>query len=86
MRTVKRQHGPLEATRVGHEVRVKAALSLLEELSACPPDVPMILALVTNRVVELTSASGAMIGVHDEGDLVLRTAVGTAAVKNQPWP
>jgi len=80
MRTVKRQRGPLAATRVtAPEVRVKAALSLLEELSACPPDVPEILALVTNRVVDLTGASGAMIGVHDGTDLVLRTAMGTAA-------
>jgi len=80
MRTVKRQRGPLEATRMaGPEVRVKAALSLLEELSSCPPDVPEILALVTNRVLELTGAGGAMIGVHDGADLVLRTAMGTAA-------
>ena len=79
MRTVKRQR-PFEAARgAGHEVRAKAALSLLEELSACPPDVPEILALVTNRVLELTGASGAMIGVHDGGDLVLRTATGAAA-------
>src|SRR3569833_1704730 len=80
MRTVKQQRGPVNAMRMaGPEVRAKAALSLLEELSTCPPDVPEILALVTNRVIELTGASGAMIGVHDGGDLVVRTAAGTAA-------
>jgi len=80
MRTVKRQGGPFQATRVAApDVRVKAALSLLEELSACPPDVPETLALVTNRVLELTGAGGAMIGVHDGSHLVLRTAMGTAA-------
>jgi len=80
MRTVKRQRGPLEAARAAtHEVRAKAALSLLEELSACPPDIPVILDLVTKRVLELTNASGAMIGVHDGEDLVLRTAAGSAA-------
>jgi diguanylate cyclase (GGDEF)-like protein/PAS domain S-box-containing protein len=79
MRTVKRPSGTFETTRgVGHEVRARAALSLLEELSTCPPDVPAIMALVTNRVLDLTSASGAMIGVHDGGDLVVRTAAGTA--------
>jgi len=80
MRTVKQERGPVEVPLgTGHEVRAKAALSLLEELSTCPPDIPEILTLVTNRVLDLTGASGAMIGVHDGGDLVVRTAAGTAA-------
>ena len=80
MRTVK-QRGPFEARRrpAGPEVRVRAALSLLEELSACPPDVPETLALVTNRVLDLTDASGALVCVLDGSDLVVRTAGGTAA-------
>jgi len=70
----------------GQKVRPKAeasqlaaALKLLEEVSACPPDPPTILALVAMRARQLTGAASAVIGMQEQRDMVWLAATGSAS-------
>ncbi|HEY4184673.1 MAG TPA: diguanylate cyclase [Polyangia bacterium] len=73
----KRHQGPIRATTAGSGAQLKAALALLEEVSASPPDAPAIMTVLAARARELTNASGAMIGMREQGDMIIRAAVGS---------
>ena len=58
----------------------EAALAFMEEVSALAPDVAALLSLVAARAQQLTGASGAIVAMRDQHQVLRRAAVGSAAL------
>lgn len=79
MGTVRHRHDASKALSATGSSPLDAALALLEEISAPASDLLSLLAPFVSRALELTGASGAVVGMHEGGHVVVRAAVGSSA-------